>query len=197
MHAPFFYHTFATLNFETMNSRRAYEIAFVGLKPGVHEYNYEIGDKFFQAYGEQDFTNCHANVKLLLDKQNGFMLLKFDVDGKADMICDRCGNELTVKLWDEFNIVVKMVDEPEKMNDTEEDPDVYYISRTESHIFVGDWIYEFINLSIPLQKVCADDVNEKSTCNEEALSKLEQMRSENENAAKPIWKGLEQFKDLQ
>ncbi len=180
-----------------MNNRRAYEIAFVGLKPGVHEYNYEIGDKFFQAYDEQDFSNCRASVKLLLDKKNGFMLLKFDVDGTAEVNCDRCGNPLTVKLWDEFNIVVKMVDEPEKMNDTEEDPDVYYISRTESHIFVGDWIYEFINLSIPSQKICADDVNGSKSCNEDALNRLEQMRSDDETGANPIWKGLEKFRDLQ
>lgn len=180
-----------------MNSRRAYEIAFVGLKPGIHEYRYEIDDKFFAQYGEQDFTSCLANVKLLLDKNNGFLMLKFDVDGTADAMCDRCGNTLSVRLWDEFNIVVKMVDEPEKMNEQEEDPDVYYISKTESHLFVGDWIYEFINLSIPSQKICADDAAGKSTCNEEVLFKLEQMKIETENGANSIWKGLEQFKNLQ
>ncbi len=180
-----------------MNNRRAYEIAFVGLKPGIHEYNYEITDKFFANYDEQDFTNCKANVKLLLDKKNGFLMLKFDVDGLADVLCDRCGNSLTVKLWDEFNIVVKMVDEPDKMNNQEEDPDVYYISKTESHLYVADWIYEFINLSIPSQKICADDVNGGKSCNEEVISKLEQMKNEAEKGANPIWKGLEQFKDLQ
>ena len=153
-----------------MNNRRAYEIAFVGLKPGIHEYQYEIDDKFFANYGDQDFTNCQANIKLLLDKKNGFMLLKFDVDGSAEVLCDRCGNALTVRLWDEFNIVVKMVDEPEKMNEQEEDPDVYYISKTESHLHVADWIYEFINLSIPLQKRCPEDAEGKSTCNEEVLT---------------------------
>ena len=32
-----------------MANRRQYEIAFVGLKPGVHEFNYDIKDKFFVA----------------------------------------------------------------------------------------------------------------------------------------------------
>ncbi len=180
-----------------MNNRRAYEIAFVGLKPGIHEYCYEINDKFFQNYGDQDFTNCQANAKLLLDKKNGFMLLKFDIDGTADALCDRCGNSMTVRLWDEFNIVVKMADEPEKMNDQEDDPDVYYISKGESHLQVADWIYEFINLSIPSQKICADDAEGKSTCNEDVLNKLEQMKSEADKGAGSIWKGLEQFKNLQ
>jgi len=39
-----------------MANRRQYEIAFVGLKPGVHEFNYEIKDKFFVDYGDQDFS---------------------------------------------------------------------------------------------------------------------------------------------
>ena len=57
-----------------MNHRRTYEIAFVGLKPGIHEFNYEINDKFFAHYGEQDFSNCKADVKLQLEKHSSFML---------------------------------------------------------------------------------------------------------------------------
>ncbi len=48
------------------------------------------------------------------------MQLKFDVDGRADVNCDRCGNGLPMQLWDEFNIIVKIVEEPDQMNETEE-----------------------------------------------------------------------------
>jgi uncharacterized metal-binding protein YceD (DUF177 family) len=134
---------------------------------------------------------------LALDKQNGFMLLKFEIGGSLQANCDRCNNEITLDLWDEFNIVVKMVEEPELMNEQEDDPDVYYISRGESHIDVADWIYEFINLSIPMQKIC--DVNDKnaSGCNQAALDALKDMEPEDdEPKVNPIWKGLEKFKDL-
>ena len=58
------------------------------------------------------------------------MLLKFEIGGSLlEINCDRCNNKLPLELWDEFNIMVKMVEEPELMNDQEEDPDVYYISR--------------------------------------------------------------------
>ncbi len=30
-----------------MGNRHRFDIAFVGLKPGVHEFNYEVDDKFF------------------------------------------------------------------------------------------------------------------------------------------------------
>lgn len=181
-----------------MNQRREFEIAFVGLKPGVHVYEYHIEDKFFIPYGPQDFENCVADVKLSLEKNNGFMQLKFDIDGKVDTVCDRCGNTLPVQLWDEFNIIVKMVDDPEPMNETEEDPDVYYISRGESHLFVGDWIYEFINLSIPLQKSCGEDAEGKSKCNPEVLDKLKKMEEETQKGSThTAWKGLDQFKNLE
>ena len=179
-----------------MNHRRAYEIAFVGLKPGIHEFEYTIDGKFFEHYGEQDFTNCNAVVRLKLDKKSNFMMLVFDVDGKADMVCDRCGDPLTVQLWDEFKLTVKMTEDPDRMNDEEMDPDIYYIGRNESHLFVGDWIYEFINLSIPLQKICAIKDNGEPGCNPEVLKKLEEMKKNaTENTSSNVWKGLDQFKN--
>ncbi|HQR92170.1 MAG: hypothetical protein B7Y15_11890 [Bacteroidetes bacterium 24-39-8] len=180
-----------------MSHRREFEIAFVGLKPGIHEYEYQINDKFFAPYGPQDFENCEAKVKLKLEKNTGFMQLKFDVDGRADVNCDRCGNGLPMQLWDEFNIIVKIVEEPDQMNETEEDPDVYYISRGESHLHLADWIFEFVNLSFPLQKMCAESEIGGPKCNKEVLEKLRKME---EDALKEppttVWKGLDQFKNL-
>ncbi len=177
-------------------NRREYEIPFVGLKPGIHAFEYEVTDKFFEPYQPQDFTNCVAQVKLSLDKKTGFMMLKFDVAGKVDTICDRCGNPLTQQLWDEFNILVKMVDEPDTMNEQEEDPDVFYISRNESHLHIADWLYEFINLSVPTQKRCAENEDGASGCNPEVLEKLKHMEDSVNRDANPLWKGLEKFKDL-
>jgi uncharacterized metal-binding protein YceD (DUF177 family) len=181
-------------------ARREYDIAFVGLKPGIHEYDYEINDKFFEAYQQQDFKNCKVNIKLSLDKKNGFILLKFEIGGKLEVTCDRCGStSLPLNLWDEFNIIVKLVEEPETMNEQEEDPDVYYISRGESHLHVADWIYEFINLSIPMQKMCGEDELGSEFCNNEVLDMLKKMESRepgepNLNKENPIWKGLEKLK---
>lgn len=126
------------------------------------------------------------------------MLCKFDVDGKVRLICDRCGNNLQLQLWDEFKIVVKMVDNPEEMNDQEEDPDIYYISKGESHLHLADWIYEFINLSIPMQRMCTEDEMGGPQCNLEVLEKLKKMEEDAKTAeSTSIWKGLDQFKDLQ
>jgi len=179
-----------------MSSKRKFEIAFVGLKQGVHEFNYELNNEFFKEKGAEDAENIHATVKLLLEKNTGFMLLKFIVGGKAGVNCDRCGNPLTVDLWDEFNVVVKLTDDPDMMNGQEEDADVFYISRTESHIDVSDWLYEFVMLSIPNQHVCGNDEKGESLCNKEVLQKLNEMKAATEeHNANSIWKGLDKFKE--
>lgn len=179
-----------------MSHRREYEIAFVGLKPGIHEFNYEIEDKFFEPFQQQDFHNCKANVKLMLDKQSSFLLLKFEIGGKLEVTCDRCNSNLPLDLWEEFNIIVKMTDEPEQMNKEDDDPDVYYISRGESHLDVADWIYEFINLSIPMYKVCSYEKMDGPYCNKAAMDLLNKLDVKKDELSNPIWKGLEKFKDL-
>lgn len=179
-----------------MSQHREYEIAFVGLKPGMHVYEYRIEDTFFVPYGEQDFENCMANVKLSLEKNAGFMQLKFDIDGSLHVNCDKCGNTLPIELWDEFNIIVKIVDDPEVMNEQEEDPDVYYIGRGESHLHLADWIFEFINLSIPIQKMCKESEMGGPKCNTEVLEKLRKMEEEVQKDSNMVWKGLDKFKNL-
>ena len=176
-----------------MGSRRQFDIAFVGLKPGTHEFNYHVDEKFFAEYQEGDFNSCHAEIKVILEKNTSFMRLKFEIAGTVNVVCDRCGNNLPLDLWDEFDMVVKQVENPDEMNDSEEDPDIYYISRTESHLHLADWIYEFVSLSIPMQRMC----NEQEIgpqCNKEILAMLRKMESGVNESNHPLQKGLEQFK---
>ncbi len=180
-----------------MSNRREYEIAFVGLKPGIHEFDYQVTDSFFEEFQEQDFKNCHAQIKLLLEKNSSsFMMLKFEIGGSVETICDRCNNNLPLQLFDEFHVTVKMVENPDEMNEQEEDPDVYYISKGESHLDVKAWIYEFINLSIPMQKTCEYENMDGPYCNPAARELLTKMRSSGDNQENPIWNDLKKFKNL-
>jgi uncharacterized metal-binding protein YceD (DUF177 family) len=180
-----------------MGNRREFDIAFVGLKPGFHHFEYQVDDKFFANYKETDFENCYATVKVTLEKNTSFMMLKFEIGGSVTVVCDRCGNNLPIDLWDEFNLVIKQVENPEEMNETEEDPDIFYISRTESHIHMADWIYEFVMLSIPMQRMCREEEMGGPQCNKEILAMLKKMNSGTVENNHPLEKGLEQFKKKQ
>ena len=177
-----------------MKALRQFDIAFVGLPPGEHTFEYQITDSFFENYGPQDFNNCNATVKLLLDKKNNFFLLKFEIGGTITVNCDRCGQPFELQLWDDFEHVVKMVNNPEELNE-EDDTDVSFISLTESHLNVADWIYEFINLSIPMQRLHPVDSTGKSGCDPKILEMLDQMNQQGNESGNPIWKDLDKFRD--
>ncbi|QHS60148.1 YceD family protein [Chitinophaga agri] len=177
-----------------MKALRQFDIAFVGLKPGEHTFEYQITDSFFENYGPQDFSNCNANVKLVMDKKNTFFMLKFEIGGTMTVNCDRCGQPFELQLWDDFHHVVKMVDNPHEMNE-EDDTDVSFISLTESHLNVADWIYEFINLSIPMQRIHPEDSTGKSGCDPKILEMLDQMNRQANEKENPIWKDLDKFRD--
>jgi uncharacterized metal-binding protein YceD (DUF177 family) len=99
-------------------------------------------------------------------------------------------------LWDEFKILVKLVDNPDEMNEQEEDPDVVYIPRAESHLDLSNWLYEFVLLSIPMQRMCSEKEMGGPQCNKEVLQKLKEMESRtNDNNANTLWKDLDKFKD--
>ena len=184
-----------SLKRNTMANRHEYEIPFVGLKPGNHSFEYHLDDQFFTDKGAIDFVNAKAQVKLNLEKHNGFMLLTFDISGQAQVTCDRCGNPLMIELWDEFKALVKLVDNPAEMNEQEEDPDVYYIGRNESHLDVSDFLYDFVMLSVPMQRMCKESETGGPQCNQEALKMLKEMQArEQEHNAQALWKGLDKFK---
>lgn len=176
-----------------MKHNREFEIAWQGLKAGMHTYQYEINDRFMQEReAPAEFKNWDVSVTMNFDKKSNFFLLHFDVDGSVTTPCDRCGDDFSMRLWDEFDLVIKLTGDDVK--ETDED-DVVFIPRSETVIDISRWIYEFIMLSVPLQRIHADKANGEPGCNPIALKLLNKL-SEPESAApkKAIWKGLEELK---
>ena len=92
-------------------------------------------------------------------------------------------------IWDEFNMLVNWLKTPDEMNEQEEDPGRVYISRTESHINVKtNWIYEFVMLSFPMQKMCSEEEMGGPQCNKSSTGKLNVMKHEQqeEHNANPV-----------
>ncbi|HQE11835.1 MAG TPA: DUF177 domain-containing protein [Flavipsychrobacter sp.] len=174
-----------------MKSNREFEIAWQGLKPGIHEFQYELNDRFIDnKQPEHDFRQLNAIVKVKFDKKNNFFLLHFDIDGTIIVPCDRCGDEFEMQLWDEFDLMIKLVAEDVVSN--EDDGDAVFIPRSQTVLDLSDWIYEFLLLSIPLQKVHPEKADGASGCNSQALGLLKTLEiHEEEHLKNDIWKGLE------
>jgi uncharacterized metal-binding protein YceD (DUF177 family) len=175
-----------------MKHNREFEIAFVGLKPGEHNFLYNITDSFFERFEKPEFHDAEIEVKLVLDKKPSTFFLKFFINGKVVIPCDRCADDYPLVLWDEFELLVKVIEDIEVERKSADDPEVAYMGRSESMLDVSTWIYEFIILSIPIQHIHPDHEDGSSGCNPEVISFLEKSKEE---ASKLVWKDLQKLKN--
>jgi uncharacterized metal-binding protein YceD (DUF177 family) len=176
-----------------MKHNREFEIAWQGLKPGPHTYVYDIDDRFMQEREvDESFKDWDAKITLAFDKHENFFMLHFDVDGQVTVPCDRCGDDFKLRLWDEFDLIIKLMGEDAE--DIEDEVDVAFIPRSETVIDISSWLYEFLMLSIPLQHIHPEGTDGVSGCNQQALNLLDQLSEHHEEKINPLWKGLEGIK---
>ncbi len=154
-----------------MKHNREFEIAWLGLKVGEHVYEFSIGDAFMQERGAPAETHSwNAQVKLRFDRQTSFFRLHFDISGSVVVPCDRCGDDFALQLWDEADLLIKLTGEDHDAEATDEEADVAFVSRHETVIDISGWIYEFVMLSLPIQRL-----HPEGECNPDALRLLGQL----------------------
>ena len=169
-----------------------FKIPYVGLKLGHHRFIYELSDDFFRKLGNENIAGSKVRLELDFEKKVNFFVLIFYVGGTIGVECDRCLKPFDLELLDEFSIYVKFSDSTQNKED--EGDDVLYIGRNESHIDVTQLIYEFVNLSIPVQKTCPLKEDGSSGCSKKVLNLLNKNEKHQEEESDPRWSVLNKLK---
>lgn len=171
---------------------REFEIPYVGLKIGIHTFNYEIDTNFFKHFKESLIQDCDVKVRLEFEKKETFFILNFFVDGFVNVECDRCLSPFNKVIFGDFTCYIKFAEDPEKMG---EEPDVIYIGREESVIDVSQLVYEYINLCLPIQKMGCENPGKEPQCNLETLKFLLNGNENESNESDPRWEVLKNLKN--
>lgn len=172
-----------------MKHNREFEIAWLGLKEAEHIYDFSIDDVFMQAKGvPEELKDWKAHVRLKFVKHSSFFQLHFDISGSVVVPCDRCGDEFKLELWDEFELIVKLTAEGEKIAEAQDEADVVFVPRTETVLDVSAWLYEFVMLSLPLHKLHPED-----SCNPKALALLQELSVPDEHTERSVWSDLKKI----
>ena len=165
-----------------MKALNQYTIQFSGLKPGRHDFEFEIDKKFFESIEYSELQDGKLNVALALDKQTNMLVLDFVVAGDVNVPCDRCGEDFLLPLSAKERLIIKFGEQT-----TEVAEDVILIPHNESEINVAHFIYEYIILALPQKRV-----HPEGKCDTETLKRLEKLEDEtNKNKnTDPRWDGL-------
>jgi uncharacterized protein len=146
-----------------VKSKKEYIIPFIGLKLGVHAYDFDMHDAFFE---EREYALIHkgnVNVKLLLEKKETMMIGQFSISGTVLTDCDRCTDKVSIPVKGEYRLVYKFDTEPS------DDESLFVLHPDEYELDLQDNIYELITVSLPTRLL-----HPKGECNEEMLALMEQ-----------------------
>tara|TARA_B100000809_G_scaffold237763_1_gene257909 strand:- start:79329 stop:79943 length:615 start_codon:yes stop_codon:yes gene_type:complete len=186
------FHIFARSNwYLMMKEMKAFEVPFIGLKEGEHKFEYQIDNKFFDAFQYDEFDETNINVVLVFVKKPTMLELKFSSEGTVNVPCDVTGESFDMETKGDLSMIVKF---GEGFDDGNEE--VAYISNSAHRINVAHYIFEMLVLSFPAKRVHPKVLD--GTLESDAFQKLEELKIRKsttniEEATDPRWGKL---KDL-
>ena len=127
---------------------RAFGVNIIGLSNRSHHFDYEFGDEFFAAYGTGVISSGRFRADIELDKRETLIEATFKISGSASLICDRSLDPFDFPMDFKRKIMFKYGDTDEEVSD-----EIVIIHRDTDTLELGQYIYEFIGLQIPIKKL--------------------------------------------
>ena len=172
-----------------MEHFKAFLIPFIGLKDGVHHFDFKIDNTFFEGFEFLDFRNARVAVGLVFEKKPTLLTFNFNAKGTITVPCD-----ITTELFDlpintAFKLVVKF-----GSVENHDDDEIVILPHGSNEIQVAQYIYEMIVLSVPQKKVHPGI--EAGTLKSDILEKLKNMETQKKIPSEETDPRWDKLKDL-
>ena len=168
---------------------RDFSINILGLSKGVHQFDFQLVEDFFKKYGLDVITKGKFAATVILDKKETFIDADFNVEGKASLICDRSLDEFDFPMSISRKIVFKYGEEPKEVSD-----EIIIITHDQQKLDVGQLMYEFIALEIPIKKLHPRFENETEDETEGKIIYTSSTGEPDVEAIDPRWEKLKKLK---
>jgi len=175
-----------------MKALKSYTIPFVGLKEGMHHFDFQIDNTFFQYFEYDEFNAIDVKIDLEFEKKSTLLELNFSAEGSVNVNCDISNEPYNQAINDNFKLVVKFGNEYNDDND-----DILIVPHGEYEINVAQYIYELIILAVPIKRVHPGI--EDGSLESDILSKLEELSPSEDHKTKssedidPRWNNLKKL----
>lgn len=131
-----------------MDVAQTYSIAYKGLKPGPHDFDFKVGAELFEAFPATEIRGGDCDVRVHVERAETQLALDVTIEGYVVVACDRCLDDVRVPVDFQGRLLVKFSDEIR-----EYDGEVMWLSPVESEVDLTQYIYESIVLALPYQRV--------------------------------------------
>ena len=171
---------------------KAYSVNIVGLSSRIHHFEFEIGPRFFDHYGKDLISDGSFLATVELNKHETFIEADFSITGTAKLTCDRSLEPFDYPVSTKHKIVFKFGDEDKEITD-----EIMIINRDTVNLELGQYIYEFIGLAIPMKKLhprFRDESEEDESEGRIIYSSGEDTDNDDEQNIDPRWEQLKKLK---
>ncbi|MBU0489296.1 MAG: DUF177 domain-containing protein [Bacteroidetes bacterium] len=155
-----------------MNRTVTYRIQHAGLAIGKHDFRFDLESGFFSSLDER-FSCATLVSDMVMEKQDRLLILNFHIHGTLELVCDRCGGDVTHTVDSHYELFVKYGN-----SFVEESEDVIIVPEDSGELDIDQYLYDFASLSIPTFCVHPDDENGESTCDPAVVSLISNIGTE-------------------
>ncbi len=169
-----------------MGGLRQFAIPFMGLKEGKHDFNFIVDNSFFEQFESSEVKKGVVNVQVELIKHSLFLELKFDINGRITVNCDRCLEPFVIRISHQAKLYVRFGEKTLEQTD-----ELLILADSENEVHLDQLIYEYIHLALPIQRI-HPEIDGMSGCNPEMMEKLNALDADDQEDATedPRWDKL-------
>jgi uncharacterized protein len=166
-----------------------YSVNILGLSQKTHSFEFHLGNAFFEKYGKEVVAEGQFEGKVVLDKRETLIDADFEIEGKANLICDRSLDPFEHPMKISRKMIFKYGETMEEMSD-----EIVIIPQDLDVLDIGQYIYEFIVLDVPIKKIHPRFQSDEEE-DEDEEGKMIYQSEKNEDEIDPRWEQLKKLKD--
>lgn len=126
----------------------AYNIQLKALPIGKSVVEYHLDHSFFALLEDVDVQKGEVDVKINITRDTKQSELNFELEGKVVVTCDRCLEDMDQRIKTTGHLIVRLGKEFKDDGD-----EIVVVPEEQGIINVSWFLYEFIELAIPIKHV--------------------------------------------
>lgn len=126
----------------------AYRVNIQGLSNKIHHFEFDLDDAFFRKYDNGQVSEGNLSASISLDRRETLIEVNFKITGTIVLVCDRSLDTFDFPVEIDQLIIFKFGPEEAEISE-----DVVMITFATESLELGQLMYEFIVLSVPMKKL--------------------------------------------
>ena len=163
-----------------------------GLRAGRTTEKCSVGREFFQSFESAEILDADLAVEVTIMKSGASVDVDLDIEGWVKVICDRCLGDLVIPVEVSPRLTVRFGEHDSADEAPEGEREVIFLPESSDGLDLGQVVYDYTCLSLPLRRVHADGECDPDTV--KYLSDDEEKTGDDVDTPFALLKGLLQNK---